>query len=301
MNRAGDLERLLDSVPSQTRSLDEMIVVDAGEDDAEAVVDAFREKAPACRVVYRHTHPGVAHQRNMGIGEAHADIVHFMDDDCVLDPGYIEAVQHYFEADTEIAVLGVAPMLSLNHGKPGPWASRVRRFFMLTQTDGSGRLQPSGFGTFTFYANFTEPHPLEVASGCCAYRRSILAEENFDEYFDRYGRFEDIELAYRVSRRGRLVGLPEARMDHLESPRARTGLRRLARVSIVTHYYVYRKLVPRTMVNRLCFWWSELGQNLYRFRQFLRTGDWGVFPGIVEGYADILRGRGTPSSTLYER
>jgi glucosyl-dolichyl phosphate glucuronosyltransferase len=293
-DREADLARCLDSLLGQTRLPDELVVVDGGSDDAETQVARFREAVPACRVHYLRSEPGLTRQRNAGIRAATGDIVHFLDDDVILDAPYVEAIQGTYEAAGADDVVGVSPLLRLDRtpSRLGTW---YRRFFMLPRVNGSGRMLPSGYGTLTWHSGFEEVHPLEVACGCCTYRRDVLEQVQFDEYFAGYGYMEDHDFSYRAGKLGKLLGNPGATMLHNESPAARDRLRDLAAMQIRNHHYVFSKNLPQDFRHRVCFWWSELGHCLLRFAQAAKTLNPGIIVGACEGLAAIV-GRGVRST-----
>lgn len=121
------------------------------------------------------TRPGAAGARNAGWTEARGDLVAFIDDDCVADPGWLGALTAPFGD----------PAIGLVQGRTCPAGPVGRR-------DRSVDV-PVEYGLYE--------------SCNVAYRRSALEEVGgFDESFSR--RFggrpfgEDADLAYRVQRRG---------------------------------------------------------------------------------------------------
>lgn len=286
-DRAGDLQRCLDSVVTQTRLPDELIVVDSGSDDTATRVAAFQEQAPSCKVEYLRSEPGLTKQRNVGIAHAHNDIVHFLDDDVILDSHYMDEIQKTYENDTQGDLVAVSPVLTLPR-PVGQAACAFRALFMLSRVNGSGRLQPSGFGTYTWYSNYPDIHPLEVGCGCCTFRRSLFDALRFDEWFEGYGYMEDLEFTYRAGKCGRFLCNPRATMLHVETPSARTNRRRLMEMQIVNHHYMFRKHVPQSLFHWACFWWSEFGEGIRRAISFLKTGDLDIIKGTLAGYRAIL-------------
>lgn len=286
-DRADDVRKCLDSLREQTRMPEQLIVVDSGSDETEAHVRRFIEQAPSVSVEYLRSEPGLTLQRNVGIRAATMDVLHFFDDDCTLEPEYIDEMQKTFESSEDI--IGAGPRLLLPY-TPSPLGRIWRKLFFLPDTAGSGRIQPSGFGTYSWFAPIETPHDVEVLCGCCAFRRSVFDANMFDEHFAGYGYLEDLEFSYRVGRQGRLVCNPRARITHWESPSARTNWRRLAAMQIVNHAYVFRKHLPQDLYHRACFWWSELGESIRRSGIAVRQRDADVLRGMVDGYRAILRG-----------
>lgn len=86
-NRAGVLGRALDSVFSQTRQPEQVIVVDDGSTDGTSEV--IKRDYPLVTWV-RQTNAGVSAARNRGIAEASSEWIAFLDSDDEWKPGKLE-------------------------------------------------------------------------------------------------------------------------------------------------------------------------------------------------------------------
>ncbi len=86
-NRAGVLGRALDSVFSQTRQPEQVIVVDDGSTDGTSEV--INRDYPLVTCV-RQTNAGVSAARNRGIAEANSEWIAFLDSDDEWKPGKLE-------------------------------------------------------------------------------------------------------------------------------------------------------------------------------------------------------------------
>ncbi len=290
-NRRDDLARCLESVCRQTRPPEELIVVDAGDDDSETVLREAAQRLPSCAVRYLRAEPGLTRQRNAGVREATKDVVHFLDDDVILDPPYLDEMQKIFEAADGQDVAGVGATARLPQGPPPLLGTWLRRLFLLTRINGDGRMQPSGFGTLTWYSDYAAPHPVQIVGGCgCAFRRTVFDHIAFDEFFAGYGHMEDAEFSYRAGKLGRLLGHPRATLLHVATPVARTDWRRLSKMQILNHHYVFTKLLEPNGFRWLCFWWSEIGESLLRAVRFAKCRDFGILGGMWDGYAALLTG-----------
>lgn len=93
-NRAGRLASLLESLAGQTFETDrfEVIVVDdASSDETQAVLAAESDLLRvALRVVRRQGRPSRAAARNVGWRTARAELIAYIDDDCVATPEWLE-------------------------------------------------------------------------------------------------------------------------------------------------------------------------------------------------------------------
>lgn len=293
-DRERDLQRCLDSIAKQIRPPEELVVVDSGADETPKRVETFRATFNGV-VCYLHTEPGLTLQRNAGIRHATGDIVHLIDDDTVLEPDYIKVIQETYDAPETRDAVAVAPRVATPR-TPGRLNTLYRRFFLLARQNGTGRILPSGFGSYTWYARCTDLHPVEVISGCCqSYRRHVFDHLRYDEFFQGYGYMEDVDFSYRVGRLGRMVCNPAARMAHLETPNTRTPQRRLVKMQVVNHFYVFKKNLPHDLFHWACFWWSDLGVCLARLAKGLINLNPDILLGLAEGHLAILRGIPVPT------
>jgi len=104
-NRARDLAEMLESLTRQRRQPDEVLVVDNGStDDTPAVIERFHDRLPIrCRLL---AEPGIPQARNLVIEEAAHDIVSFIDDDCISEPTWLEAVERGFLRADNVGIVG---------------------------------------------------------------------------------------------------------------------------------------------------------------------------------------------------
>ena len=200
-NGSRTIRRALESLIAQDfRSPYEVIVVDSSSDGTDAIV---REEFPQARLLRLETRtpPGAA--RNAGVRQALADIIAFLDSDCVADPSWL---RHLTSACTS-GVAGVGG--SVANGNPASlvgWASFLMEF---------ARLAPS-----------LAPRPLTDVVTCnCSYRRWV---------FEKYGYFhddlfaEDTLFSHRLVLAGeRLLFEPRALVYHHNREQMRGFLRHM--------------------------------------------------------------------------
>jgi GT2 family glycosyltransferase len=257
-NRPAELARCLSSVLEQTRLPTCTTVVDSSDDDgSKQLVHDFAARWPAGhRLVHVQSEPGLTHQRAVGLRSTREPIVHFVDDDTVLEPGYIAGIDATFDADARETIGGVGGYVT---DQP---SHDYRRVDVLLGLDSSreGVVLPSGRNVRVY----TEPtHDIDVdwLSGCSmSYRRRALDVEPPDERYgataDRNG--EDVQLSYRVRQHARLVVTPRARLSHRESPTGRRSVAQLTTVEIVSRYE--RVSAGTGVLSRRSFWLSAYGQ-----------------------------------------
>ena len=256
LNRPREVERCLASVTRQTRLPDLVRVVDASENsDTRSVVDRYAAGALSGRLIYQAATPGLTTQRNAGIRAGRSDIVHFVDDDTILDSCYVESILRQFSDDQLGEVLGAGGLITNLHRHRVPITKRV---FML-DSPRTGRVLPSGRNPVVVdVQSVTE---VDWLSGCSmSFRRVVFEVFSFNEQFKGYGLGEDVEFSYRVRQRGRLLVTPEARIEHLQSPVNRMAMPPHTYDEIVNRA---RRVRARTGCLRMrWFWWSVTGQLL---------------------------------------
>lgn len=255
-NRPEEVGNCLVSIRVQSRVPARVLVVDSSDDDATAriVVDLAQTWAAGSIVDYLWSEPGLTRQRAAGIDATVEEIVHFVDDDTILDRGYIEAIDDAFERDRERAIGGVGGFVT---DQPEHHFTRVDEWLGL-DSHVEGAVLRSGRNVRVY----TEPAgPIDVdwLPGCAmSYRRAVFAKErpNLDLGRDRNG--EDVELSYRVRQHWRLVITPAARIEHHESPVARRSAEQLARTELLSRYERVRAGTGK--LSRGAFWFSAFGQ-----------------------------------------
>lgn len=184
-NRAHLLPRLLEALDSQTHPNFEVIVVDdSSEDETQQILAGW--EGPH-KIALRTDHPSGSYlARNLGWQRARGEIVAFTDDDCLPDPGWLQAMVHALCANPSL--MGVQGKTEGERGPIGSHAIRVASPDRLYRT-----------------CNI-------------AYRRDAVdAVGGFDARFS--GWFEDTALGWRVSQHGPIGYAPDALVVHRAMPR----------------------------------------------------------------------------------
>jgi GT2 family glycosyltransferase len=255
-NRPHDVARCLDSVAAQTHVPVCTTIVDSSDDDAtKHVVEAYARNWPAGHALdYLHSEPGLVHQRAVGFAATNNPVVHYIDDDTVLERGYIEGILTAFANDARDEIGGVGGFIT---NQP---EHRLRRIDEVLQLDSrrEGVVLPSGRNVRVY----TEPaHDIDVdwVPGCAmSYRRHVLDAVPFDERVGRDRNGEDVQLSYRVRQRWRLVITPKARLAHLESAVERRSIEKLTTVELISRW---ERVNARTgNLKPSAFWLSAFGQ-----------------------------------------
>lgn len=293
-NRPEDVRRLLASVGVGNRG-STILVVDSSDDDTtRSVVEEFMELSP----IYERSAPGLTRQRMAGIAllDADVDIVHFVDDDVVLEPGYLAAIDSVFGSEPE--VLGVGGRIT-NLPEHNPHL--FRRVFLFDSTRGGAVLR-SGVNVLPF--DVPDRGRVSWLSGCSmSFRRTVFHDMSFDTRMDGYSLGEDVDFTFRVAQKGLLCIAGEARLAHLCSPTNRAARHELARREIV-HRYVWVSEMRGHGVDLLSFWWSVSGDivlNMTKGVLWLRRDPIRRSLALIAAIGDIARvGRVVRNDRLYE-
>ena len=261
-HRPGDVNRLLTSLPHQTRSPNEVLVVDASEDSrTEQVVTVCGRDSLLPNLHYFRMPPGKrqkTQQRNFGALRACFDIIDYLDDDTIPDATYFEEILDGFERHPE--TVGVAGFIRFkshpesSHNvwfnnvlewrkvtsdyKPlfleyrhGNWVCRafertnVLKVAGLTDSCAPGCMLPSGYmREFHYIPPDGQDHLIECCSGAAMnWRRDLFKHHRFSPYFTGYAPFEEFEFCFRTLLEGPIYMATRARVTHFHAPTGRPG------------------------------------------------------------------------------
>ena len=269
-DREADLCAAVDSLLTQVRHPDELIIVDAGTDAAlgQRIQDRIGDIFP---LRYVTSSPGLTRQRNVGIAQSAGDVLVFIDDDVVLTREFLSSIATVFEQDTALrihAVLGriintlhaaVPEQQSLKHRLYYRVIKLITRTFLLSDENGDGHFKRSGLPTFPYQS--AEPGIVEcLAGGLMAFRRDVFTDIGFDERFTGYCFMEDVDIARNLHQHGYTVYYePHASLVHNMSPASRTRDYYVSKMRVLNHHYLYKKYPTGSAVTALAFAWSLAG------------------------------------------
>jgi len=240
-DRPTDIRNLLGSLAHQSQLPDQVVIVDASARPVEDVAGEF----PSLGIRYiRHLPPSASAQRNAGIKavDPDVDLIGFLDDDAVLDPGAMEAMMQFWHgASADVGGCGFNWMNPSPRGKLGTWlksTSLVGWFGLYSREQ--GKVMPSGWQTLAVAV--PETMFVEWLSSCASiWRRQVFEEFGFDEWFDGYSYLEDLDFSYSVGKRYRLAIVANAGFRHYPSRAGRGSAYRFGMVEVRNRLYFVRK------------------------------------------------------------
>jgi chondroitin synthase len=203
----------------------EIVVVDNGSDPPlEAVLDANRVDVRTRYIqrtpVMRNFRPGSA--RNIGIGAANGEFILFLDGDCIPGPSYLQAHWEQLRTSTE-PVVTLGHRIFINGGDVDPTVIRDCRGDLdhipeFASASNYGLARDRRLEEFDSFDR--HPMPFHCCHGCNLGIRRVDLDNvgGFDEGFDGYWGYEDIEFGYRMWAEGaKLAYLRTAYVYHQEA------------------------------------------------------------------------------------
>jgi len=279
-DRFKDIKICVENIINQSVIPSTIIIVDASKKSGvyEILKDDFNNND--IQFLYIRSKPGLAYQRNLGINENRNDFILFLDDDVTLDKYYIEEMIAYFEnVNNEIG--GITGKIT-NDKKLGVISSIIRKLFFLSE-NGRGEVKKSWANNN--YNKISEISRIQWISGCNQfYKSEVFKYELFDENLDGYAYMEDVDFSYRVSNHFQLIFNPKAKCihNHKNSISTRMRKREKQKMFMRNHYYLFKKNIPQTKINKLCHYWSYLG---FIVRGVIFERNLGFVLGTIEGIA----------------
>ncbi|MEN6561028.1 MAG: glycosyltransferase [Acidobacteriota bacterium] len=220
-DRPDELRRLWASLLAQSRPPDEVVIVDASARPSPPAGPGGGR--PEQRFI-RSSIASASRQRNLGLGAVgpDVDLVGFLDDDAVLEPGAVEAMLRFWSQagpDVAGAAFNMAnhPPLGLPGLKRAPLAERLGFY-----SRRGGKVTASGFQTMIGPVD-ADAWADWLPSGASVWRRAVFSRHRFDEWFEGYSYLEDLDFSYRVGKTGRLAVVAAARYLHLPAAGGRGG------------------------------------------------------------------------------
>lgn len=261
-DRPAILARFLKSVQKQTRKPDLLLIVDGGDRTVEGLSGDF----PDLPFQYVRVHPpGLSRQRNAGIQAVPPgfDLVGFFDDDYVLFEDAVEKMMAFWSVQGP--KVGGVSFNTMDSGcMPAARGLFLRRLFLLSR-GASGDILASGIGTAQYPCEKTY-RAQWLSGGSTVWRREVLQQFFFDEWFAKYGVLDDMDFCWRVNKQYELYVVAGAKVLHRQLPRNDFVA---GKITAVNHCYFVSKH-PGFSKAKLA--WAFLGKILFQVARFLTQG-----------------------------
>ncbi len=284
-NRPRDLETCLISIQKQDVIPSRILIIDASNNDE--TLKLSEEFSVILPLLYLKSNIGLARQRTFGVERLLADteIVHFIDDDVILDPHYFAAIERIFYIDGDGVIGGAGGFITNNLEVKPTIAGKV----FLLESSRKGVILSSFRNTMVFTAQ--NDVSVEWLGGCSmSYRREVVQQFQFDSNLQGYSLGEDVDFSYRVSRKYKIIMTPTATLIHTKSPAERQSGKDWNRSEIVHRYYYVKKNLKKKKY-LFAFWWSVVGWIIINsWRTIVKFSRW-YFKntlGILLGVFDII-------------
>lgn len=288
-DRPVDLEKLLISLSKQTAAPSQIIIVDGSDEPVEHIVNKFGE-LPLTYV--REYPPSLARQRNAGMAalQDNINVAGYLDDDVELEP---DATQHMIEFWNQASMrVGGASFSVLNQPVRRSGVGWFSNFFAINSND-SGRVLSSGFST-SIIMDTKDAQTEWLFGGATLWRRDIINEYKYDEWYIGHGYLEDLDYSYRVSQNHQLWIVSKAKVWHWSNPILGKNNIILGRQQIINRIYFVNKI---RKFNYYAMCWGLFGQLLRNGIESLFEGNSNGayrFWGNLLGLRDVML-RGTQS------
>jgi len=285
-NRPELLIKLLNTIKLQQVKPDQVIIVDGSDSLIKPHIEPYFFEG----VMYVHVSPpSLTTQRNQGIMYLHPDITlaGYLDDDIELKPDAIEEMLEFWE-NSPADIAGAAFNI-VNNPPRNPLTKAITRFFMITGKV-PGKVLRSGFCTVE--VPLTKDIESEwLCGGATIWRRNILDNYKYDEWYKGWAYHEDVEFSYRVSKNYRMIVLYKAKVDHNPPPYNKSKNKIFGKMAVINRYYFVKKN-PELSIP--FFYWATLGELLLNSLSSVKERNTRGFDralGNIGGLIDILLGK----------
>lgn len=245
IDRPDSLGRVLACLAVQETPPAATIVADASAgDETRSLVRDWSDRLPVRYL--RATQRSAALQRNQGAALATTPLLAFLDDDIVFPSDHLGKLAAVFAQPDAAEVAGVSGRESgMSHPRPRGllrWYYRLQAGY--DHPHYGGRLFGAALNCVPCYEEETAALIAAdwLPSTCVIYRREVFIREQFPA-FQEYSFMEDVHLAARMARHGRLLFHAGAPFDHHSGSSAfKRNAAALARHRIVNRIRVAREV-----------------------------------------------------------
>ena len=265
--RAKPLLDLLSSVNNQTWYPDEILIIDGSTNDETQKALEINRFQNLSYFLVDSEHRGLTKQRNYGISKVSdgIDIVCFLDDDTILEKEYFgNLIGTYSIFPETLGVGGYITNESVWQKVTEDYVPNINEYFFdgWKKKDGSrfvirkklgldSNLPPCFMPEFSngrsvgFLPPSNKTYEVQqFMGGVASYKKSILENIKFSDYFEGYGLYEDADFTLRLSNIGKLYLNTAARLAHYHDGSGRPNKFSYGKMVIRNGWYVWRVKYP---------------------------------------------------------
>lgn len=283
-NRPDDLRRMLTSLSKQSHYCTQCILVDASDEPVRYILEEF----PDLPLNYvRVSPPSLSEQRNAGMQKLLPEITlaGYLDDDIVLLDDALDEMLSFWE--TAPKDVGGA-RFNIEQG----WTSRASWLtsIFLLDSKAKGAVLRSGYAT-DFGSVTQNTYVQWLSGGATIWRREVISEFEYDEWYEGHGLLEDVDYSYRVSKKYKLAVIAASHVLHLSLPVHRDKEYLLGQWQVVNRIYFVSKHPELSII--LSYWaiFGDLARNIIMGIIQPRSGRLSRVWGNCVGLTKTLTGR----------
>jgi GT2 family glycosyltransferase len=231
---------------------DQIIIVDGSDNPVVKLINEFAD----LKIDYIRVYPpGLTKQRNAGMKALKPDItlVGYLDDDLVLEKEATEKMLLFWGTAPD-RVGGASFNITNNIPTPYNWYTNV---FWINKGK-QGVILKSGFNVI-LYPVLRDTPVHWLCGGATVWRREILENYKFEEWFLGCAYIDDIDFCIRVRKKYELMAVHSARVQHYCVPVVGKKNFQLAKANVINRYYFVRKNPELSVA---LFFWAVSGHIL---------------------------------------
>lgn len=272
-NRPEDLKRMIASIEIQTQKPKRVVIVDQSLVIKEIFCSFHYE------VIHLHAHfvSGLTAAKNLGVSKCTSEVIHFFDDDIILDLDYFEKINNHLEVNPNI--YGIC-------GRQKNSKSSRFKLFMFSLFH-RGRFTDVRKKCNSGFVNIPLVFTNILPGGITAYRKKVFEKYQFDEALIKYCLGEDMDFSYRVSQEYNLAFATDALALHNHSPIGRYDPKESFACKIAGYSYFYDKNLTKNTYNLLSYLWVLVGVYCDAFSYALCNLNLSSIKGLIKGHIYI--------------
>lgn len=279
VNRIEYISRLLESVRRQSLFPQELLIIDSGPLDISPILRKYGDMN--IRYIISRP-PSLTRQRNIGITNLSESttLVGFVDDDIVFEEKSLENMLKFWETETPDTAGASFNNIYYNYRSPN-----IFEHIFLVSSSQRGKLLKSGFNSPLLSIDSNRGVNW-LFGGITVWRRKVVEEFKFDEWFTGNAFCDDVDYSYRVGKKYKLMVVKNAKVIHLTSQIDYNKEFIFGKTVIMNRVYFVRKNREFSLV--LCYWaclgvcMGNLLKGILKYDSGLLRRACGNFIGLCE-------------------